>query len=64
LELATRFDIEVETHPIRDGEYSFLMNGELLRGAEGVGVSCGYILRFGNSSSGKSRFPLAQQAWR
>jgi hypothetical protein len=64
VELATRFDVEVETHPIRHGEYNFLMSGELLRDAVGVEVSRGYILRFGKSSSGESCLPLAQQTWR
>lgn len=29
LELAARFAVEIETHPIRESEYSFLMNGNL-----------------------------------
>jgi hypothetical protein len=46
LELAYRFDIEVETHPIRDEEYRFLVDGELMRCLGSVAVSRGYILRF------------------
>lgn len=64
LELATRFDVEIETHPILDGEYNFLMSGELLRDAVGVEVSQGYILRFGDSNSNEICLRLAQQAWR
>jgi hypothetical protein len=54
-DLAERFDIEVETHPVRDEEYRFLTEGELMRCA-GVGaVARGYVLRFRNSDSGVGR---------
>lgn len=47
-ELAERFDVEVETHPIHDNEYKFLVDGELTRcGGEGA-VARGYSLRFDN----------------
>ena len=64
LELAYRFDIEVETHPIRDEEYRFLVDGELMRCLGSVAVSRGYILRFSRSGSGVDRIPMTQQAWR
>ncbi len=62
--LATRFDVEVETHPIRDNEYSYLAKGGLLCGVDGVGVSRGYILRFCSLSSAESGTPLIGQASR
>jgi hypothetical protein len=49
LELAARFDVEMEAHPIRDDEYRFLIDGGLLRCGVKVAVSRGYMLRFGNS---------------
>lgn len=64
LALADRFDVEVESHPARDGEYTFLMNGGLKRYAENVAVARGYTLRFSNPGSGISRVSCAEQAWR
>ena len=43
--LALRADVEVETHPVNPGEYSFLTGEELVRYAGAVGVSHGYRLR-------------------
>ena len=42
--LSTRFSVEVETHPIRQNEYRFLVDGELLRCAGDCGVARGYVL--------------------
>jgi hypothetical protein len=64
LELAPRYDIEVEAHPIRDEEYRFLVDGELTRRLGGVAVSRGYILRFSRSGPGIDSIPTTQQAWR
>lgn len=44
-ELGKRFNVEVETHPIRDEEYGFLVSGELQRCAGDVKISVGYVLR-------------------
>jgi hypothetical protein len=60
LELATRFDVEIETHPVHDEEYEFLMDGGLERCRDGVAVSKGYIMHFGNSGSGESSIPRTQ----
>jgi hypothetical protein len=61
--LARRFNVEVETHPIRDEEYQFLVHGEFMRLAGDVPVSRGYILRFCNAGSGIGCHPWTQQAW-
>jgi chitin disaccharide deacetylase len=45
LQLAQHADIEVETHPARDEEYRFLMDGGLGRLGD-VAISRGYVLRF------------------
>lgn len=47
-ELSGRFDVEVETHPIHDDEYRFLIDGELMRCAGEGSVARGYKLRFGS----------------
>jgi hypothetical protein len=39
------FNIEIETHPIRDAEYKFLMNGGLARCVDKIAVARNYILR-------------------
>ncbi len=50
--LASRFNVELETHPAREAEYRFLMDGELARLAGANGVARGYGLRyFGRDSS-------------
>ncbi len=62
--LAGQFNIELETHPVREIEYRFLMNGGLARCANQVAVARDYILR--------SRLPIGsdeppaihQQEWR
>ena len=54
-DLAERFDIEVETHPVRDEEYRFLTEGGLMRCAGEGAVARGYVLRFCNSESGVGR---------
>jgi len=64
LNLADRFDVEIETHPVRDDEFRFLIDGELLRGTSGVGVSLGYILRFSESASVAGNTSPAEPAWR
>lgn len=50
--LADRFDIEIETHPIRDEEYRFLTNGDLSRCAGETAVARGYTMRSRSLSSG------------
>jgi hypothetical protein len=62
LGLAPRFDVEIETHPVRDEEFSFLIDGALLRSASDIGVSRGYALRFCNSASAAADTTLPQQA--
>lgn len=42
--LATRFRVEVETHPANQDEYTFLMNGELRRRAGSARIARGYSL--------------------
>jgi len=64
LKLADRFDVELETHPFREGEYRFLVEGGLSRIDGNVVVSRGYILRFGNSGHDFSSVKLARQALR
>jgi hypothetical protein len=44
-DLASRCNVEVETHPAKPEEYAFLMDGELLRLAGKVSVARGYVLR-------------------
>jgi hypothetical protein len=44
-ELGARFNVEVETHPINDEEYRFLVDGEFMRCAGKVAVARGYLLR-------------------
>lgn len=62
LKLADRFDIEIETHPVRDQEFNFLLERGLMRCAAEVAISRGYILRFGKPDPSAERMPLAQQA--
>jgi hypothetical protein len=51
LELGLRCDVEVETHPIRNDEYKFLIDGELTRCAVGVTIARGYTLHSSNQSA-------------
>jgi chitin disaccharide deacetylase len=64
LALADRYDIEIETHPVRDEEYRFLMGGGVERCMQGGAISRGYLLRFGNIRSNAGRVSCAQRAWR
>lgn len=64
LALADRFNVEIETHPVRDEEYTFLMNGGLKSVTNSVEVSRGYILRSCKSSSRVGILSCTQQAWR
>jgi hypothetical protein len=45
LELARHFNVEVETHPIHEEEYKFLMDGVLLGCADQVAIAREYRLR-------------------
>ena len=64
LDLADRFDIEVETHPIREEEYKFLIDGGFSRCAGSAAASKGYILRFNKSGCNIGNATLTQQALR
>ena len=64
LDLAARFDVEIESHPVRDDEFKFLIEGELLRSTGDVAVSPGYVLRFSKSCSAAANTTQVQQAWR
>ena len=44
-DLASRFNVEIETHPVNPEEYRFLVDGELLRYAGEGAVARGYIMR-------------------
>ena len=55
-ELGKRFNVELETHPIRDEEYRFLMNGEIQRCAEEIRIAVGYALRSHLSVSTEEKF--------
>jgi len=44
-ELGSHHNVEIETHPIRDEEYTFLMNDEMQRGAGAMRIANGYVLR-------------------
>jgi hypothetical protein len=62
--LAGKFNVEVETHPIRESEYAFLMDGGLARSVDQVAVARDYLLRsHGPASSSKSP-AVPQQEWR
>ncbi len=43
--LGRNFNVEVETHPIREEEYRFLISGDLHRCAGAARVADGYVLR-------------------
>ncbi len=43
--LGALFDVEIQTHPIRDEEYRFLMDGEIRQFAGEAQVAKGYLLR-------------------
>jgi chitin disaccharide deacetylase len=45
LQLGSNFNVEIETHPINDNEYEFLMNGALLNCAGKTKVASRYLLR-------------------
>jgi hypothetical protein len=45
LDLASRFNVELETHPKNPAEYKFLLDGELLRCAGKITIARGYGLR-------------------
>lgn len=64
LSLADRYDIEIETHPVRDEEYEFLKNGGLKRCANGVAIARGYALRFGDIRTSIGNLSCSEQAWR
>jgi hypothetical protein len=64
LELGDRFDVEIETHPFREEEYRFLVDGGLSRCAGNAAVSRGYILRFNKSGCNIGNATLTQQALR
>ncbi len=49
--LAKRFNVEVETHPIHDVEYRFLIDGEFMRWTGEGSVARGYKLRLGSCCS-------------
>ena len=51
-DLAASFDIEVETHPIREEEYRFLISEELFHCAGQAGVVRDYVLRIRNDGTG------------
>lgn len=50
LALAQHAEVEVETHPERDEEYNFLMQGGLENYGSGVAIASGYVLR-GNAQT-------------
>jgi hypothetical protein len=62
--LARQFNIEIETHPVRDSEYAFLMSGGLPGCAEQVAVARGYVLRSHGPASGAETPAAHQQEWR
>jgi len=43
-ELAAHFDVELETHPMKEEQYRFLVDGELTRLADKAEVARGYTL--------------------
>jgi hypothetical protein len=62
--LAGIFNIEIETHPVRDNEYSFLMNGGLAHSVDHVAVARDYILRSHGPAGGSESPAVHQQEWR
>lgn len=62
--LAGRFNIELETHPVHDNEYTFLMNGGLARCGNQVAVARDYILRSHRPATGAEPPAVHQQEWR
>ena len=44
-DLATRFNVEVETHPANRAEYEFLVDGEIMNRAHNVTIARSYLLR-------------------
>jgi hypothetical protein len=51
LELGKGFVVEIETHPVHDDEYRFLIDGELARLAGEGALARGYRLRFASSDN-------------
>jgi hypothetical protein len=62
--LAARFNIEIETHPIRDAEYRFLMNGGLANCGEKIEIARNYILRNRPPEAGAVNLTAQQQEGR
>ena len=62
--LAGQFNIELETHPVRDSEYTFLMDGGIARCTDQVAVARDYILRSRVPASGALNSAVHQQEWR
>jgi len=62
--LGERFNIEIETHPIRDAEYKFLMNGGLAHCGEKIAIARNYILRDRLPKSEASTLTAQQQQGR
>ena len=50
-DLAGRFNVEVETHPVNLREYKFLIAGELTRCAGKLAIARGYFLRSGDCTA-------------
>jgi hypothetical protein len=64
LKLADRFDVEVETHPIREEEYRFLVEGGLSHIDDNMAVSRGYVLRYSDSGYDLGNATLTPQVLR
>jgi hypothetical protein len=47
VDLANRCNVELETHPVNQEEYRFLVDGGLFSGTSKVRVAPGYILHSG-----------------
>jgi len=62
--LARQFNVEIETHPVRDSEYAFLMRGGLAGCVEQVAVARDYVLRSPGPASGAENPAVHQQEWR
>ena len=62
--LAGGCNIEIETHPIRDAEYKFLVNCELARCGNKIAVARKYILRDRSPEGSAGISTTNQQDWR
>ena len=51
-ELASSFNVEIETHPVKPEEYKFLLDGELNRLSGGVLIARRYLLSPGHQAAG------------